>query len=236
MIKILIIEKDKDKCKEMINNISMFNNNIKINCIAYTIEEAVSIIKNTKIDLIIIGSSVNEDTSKFINIIISENLEEYKKSIIVYCSEKLELNKKEKEYVLEYYAEPINYIQLEKSINYYYLEREKNKDLIIRKIYQELKGLNFKLSYHGTQYLADCIYEIYIRKNKLNLNLVKDIYPIIAQKYDKSINTIHNNIKNSINAMYYDCDEKMLIKYFECHNIIERPRPKELMFKISKNI
>lgn len=110
-----------------------------------------------------------------------------------------------------------------------------NKDYIVDKIQLELKKLRFKLSYNGTRFLIDCIYNAYLIKEKVNINLSKDIFPILAKKYNKSINTIHGDIKSSINSMYYDCDSTILKEYFNYYQI-EKPKLKELIFTVISKI
>ena len=109
------------------------------------------------------------------------------------------------------------------------------RKVILGKIQRELNKLHFKYSYHGTQYLIEPIYEVYKIRNKLNLKLSKDIYPIIAKKYNKSIDTIHSNMKKSVTAMYYDCDEKFLKEYFNYYETL-KPKLKDLIFKIVDKI
>lgn len=95
--------------------------------------------------------------------------------------------------------------------------------------------MNYNFTYIGTRYLAQCIYESYHRVNKYDINLNRDIYPIIVQKYNKSINSIKTNINQATNIMYFDTEEKLLFKYFG-YNITCKPKPKDIIFKIMENI
>lgn len=106
---------------------------------------------------------------------------------------------------------------------------------IIDSITNELSKLNFNFSYYGTRYLVDSIYETYNLHKIYNVNLSKEIFPKLSQKYNKSIDTIHSNIKKSVNIMYYDCDENVLMNYFY-YDMIKKPSAKEIIIRILENI
>ncbi len=106
---------------------------------------------------------------------------------------------------------------------------------IKNKIRIELKKMEFKNSYSGTNYLIETIYILYSFKMYYNFNLEKDIYPIIVKKYGTSSNNIKNNIENSIEKMFYDCDEKILEDYIDDYDF-SKPKPKMIIRAVLKRI
>ena len=86
-----------------------------------------------------------------------------------------------------------------------------------------------------TKYLSESIYECYFKKNKYNFNLSKDIYPIIAKKYNKKISLIGADIFQAILMMFYDTDENILCNYFNC-TITQKPKTKALIIAILQNL
>ena len=166
---------------------------------------------------------------------IEENkISKYNNSILV-ISEKCDLSPliKKNPYVFSYITKPYslnNILEDLKSI----IKLKKSKD-ILQKINDELKKLHYNFSYNGTRYLAETIYEIYNRNNENSDNLNKNIYPIIAQKHKKTVNTIYGNIKQATNSMYFDCDEETLKKYFH-YSYCSKPKVKEIIFTVLNNI
>lgn len=231
MLKILIVENNKIECKEMVNCIAQSDLNVKIYSIAYTGEEAISILKCQNVDLVILDCNF-EDISKenFFSILYKEHIEKYKNSIILLSDfNEKSFNKEESIYIFNYLKRPVEQSQILKSIRNYL--KQKNNNNLKYKICKELDKLHFKFSYNGTQYLVETIYEICLRNYICDVNLSKDIFPILSNKYNKSINTIHSNIKKTISIMFYDCDESTLKEYFNYYEL-EKPKLKELIFKV----
>lgn len=95
--------------------------------------------------------------------------------------------------------------------------------------------MNFNYSYNGTRYIKDVLFELYIKKNYNCYNLQKDIYPIIAKKYNKSLNNIKSSIALAIKIMCVDCEESILKEYFYLYDG-EVPKTKEVICIILDNI
>ena len=53
----------------------------------------------------------------------------------------------------------------------------------------------------------------------------------MAEKYNKSVNTIYGNIKQAINAMFFDCEERILEEYFK-YSFVVKPKPTEIVYII----
>ena len=68
-----------------------------------------------------------------------------------------------------------------------------------KRILNEIKGLKFEVTNIGVQYLIDCI--LLIKCNDALYNLEKDIYPIVAKKYNVTSNKVKWNIYSCINNM-----------------------------------
>lgn len=132
---------------------------------------------------------------------------------------------------LSYFREKYTFLKINvtfypfKSL-YYYKGFERKKYMVINKfesqyynldtkerIKNELKKLKYNFSYKGTQYLIETIYILSNIKDNSSYCLEKDIYPVVAKMYDKSVNNIKCNITNATDRMYYDCDEKELMIY-----------------------
>ncbi len=109
------------------------------------------------------------------------------------------------------------------------------EDIIKDKIKQELTKLNYNFSYKGTTYLIETIYILYLLDIDCDCILEKDIYPIVAQKFECSTNNIKCNITNSTDKMCYDCDEKKLLKYLGDYKF-SKPGPKRIVFAILNKI
>lgn len=60
----------------------------------------------------------------------------------------------------------------------------------------------------------ETIYFLYCKKCNGNYKLEKEIYPIIAKKYSKKINTIKSDIIKATNKIVYKNREDDLKRYF----------------------
>ncbi len=235
MTRILIVENNKIECKEIVNCIAQSNLDIKVYGIAYTGEEALKILRMQSVDLVILDCNFIDITKeKFFDILYKEQIEKYKNSIILVSNfENKTFSIEENLYIYNYIIKPINNKNILDTIIKYL--HQKNVNNLKYKIYKELEKLHFKSSYNGTQYLIETIYEICIRECIWNVNLSKDIFPILSNKYNKSTNTIHSNIKKAISIMFFDCDENTLKQYFNYYEL-EKPKLKELVFKVIDHI
>lgn len=60
----------------------------------------------------------------------------------------------------------------------------------------------------------ETIYYLYCKKSHGTYKLEKEVYPIIAKKYSKNINTIKSDIIKATKKINYDNRENELKKYF----------------------
>lgn len=232
MANVLVVEDNFYHSKQIINYILKKNRNIKLSGLTYSGKEALEIIKKQEVDIIILDLKLKEmNGTTIIKKIENLKMNKYHNSIIVISGEysliKQICNSK---YVYKCLPKPFDFKELEKSIEDI-LHEQSNEifDEIKFQIDNELRKLNFNFSYKGTRYLSECIYHIYI-SDKTNINnLAKNFYSILAKKYNQSINTIYGDIKQAINAMFIDCEEKVLKDYFK-YSFIIKPKPKEIIY------
>lgn len=235
MFKILIIEKDIFQSIKILDYMNNLNVNFKIYGIGYGIEDIMNILLTKDFDLILLDTNINNyNCSKFFDFIQENNFIKYQKSIILFLnSNEIFSNERNNFYVYDYIKKPYDQKNFEKIIIEFL--NKNNAESIITKIKAELELLSFNYSYKGTKYLIDCIYQVYLLNNEYNFHLFTDVLPTIAKKYNKSVDCIYANIKNSIKNMYLDCKDDILRQYF---NIYEdsKPLPKDLISCILDNI
>ena len=239
MINILIVEDNIIECKQIVNYISQNSRKIKLYSMVFNGKEAIEIIKNKNIDIILLDLKLPDITGvELIKKIEEISIKKYQQSIIIVSGEMKMMSKVIKSpLVYKSFNKPVNLKEVFLCINQLISEKElyNNKLIIKKKINHELEKLHFNFSYIGTKYLNECIYELYNSNNTDYENLSKNIYPIIGKRYNKSANTIYCDIKQSVKAMYYDCEEKTINEYFK-YSYFMKPKLKEIIFTILKNI
>lgn len=233
MFKILIVEKNIIQSKYLITYMNNININFKIYGIAYTLNEILDLLLVEDFDLILFDTNIYDKTyTKFFDFLKSKKLVKYEKSIILITDGKI--NIKENFYINNYLIKPLEQISFNKIIMDFFMNKDKID--ITNKIKLELQKLHFKLSYKGTQYLISCVYQAFLLKEKFELNLFRDIFPVVAKEYNKSIDCIYGSIKTAIKSMFCDCKEETLKEYLNCYEIIRPPKPKEIICQILEKI
>lgn len=218
MINMLVVEDDISQLINLTNCITKSIPEIRLHSLVTTGGQALEIINAETIDLIILDLNLPDYSGiDILNKITSEYKDKYNGSVIIVSGDNKLINKIHnfsciyscihKPYSNNKILDTVNSL-----INVKNSEIEGNK--IKEKIILELKKLNYNFSYNGTKYLIDSIYEAYIIGDMYNLNLTRDIYTIIAKKYNKSTNNIKCNITQATNTMYYDCEGRIIEKYF----------------------
>ncbi len=101
-----------------------------------------------------------------------------------------------------------------------------------QKILKELIYIGFNIKHKGTKYIAESILML---KFYYKANTIKDIYSIIARKYNTTSNNIKSNILKSINYMYCENEFSKIETYF---SLVEdkKPTPKQIILTVLKNI
>ena len=111
-----------------------------------------------------------------------------------------------------------------------------HKESYIKKIIsQELGYLGYSPKYNGTKYMCEMIYVAYKNNEESGYNLKKNIYPVVAEKYGKTVQNIKCNIINATDIMVCECEEKRLIEYLGFYNYV-KPGPKKIIEAVVKKL
>ena len=239
MLNLLIVENNLIESHFLINSICKELPDIRLYGIAHTGMEAINIIKENEVDIIILDFKLPDVKGiDIINYISKNNITKYNSSIIVMIEDmdiipQIVGNK----YIFSYYSKTSNikYI-IDKIIEISKQKKLKHQDsTVMEQIKSELELLNFNFSYNGTKYLYECIYECYCKDVQYDINLNREIYPVISKKYRKSIDSIKANIFKSTSIMYNEIKEHVLYEYFG-YKFINKPKTKEIIMTILKKL
>jgi len=210
MKNIVIVENEMRSCKKIINYLAKKNKDIKLYRIASSTEEAIKMMSDIKEEIHLI--LINYELYKVSENAIKLYLKNYDDLII---SNSI-------------YDKINNYIKI--------IVTDKTKGYSMkRKIDEELRYLNYNFRYNGTKYLAEVIFELYGKKDNLDFNFKRSVYPVIAKKYRKSENTIYCNIKQATKNMILDCKEEIIMEYFN-YSYFVKPKIKEIIFTVLNKI
>ena len=235
MYNLLIIEKNLNLIRVIINNIADRFKNIRVCNISYNVKECFKLLNTMNVDIIFIDSLHNKkEYRELVEYLEKNNLYRYKKLIIVRDSKEASNNSDELNYAFSY----VNSIEeiVEKLKEIIKMKVELNNNYVIKeKIQNELRKLNYNYSYKGTKYLEESILEIYKANLNFDGNLKKEIYPIIAKKYKKNIDTIYCNIKFATNCMLVDCKEDIIMKYFG-YVFFTKPKVKGIIYRVLNKV
>ena len=213
MLNMLIIDDEMSCIKRLISDILKNEQDVRLLDIATNGIEALNILEKNKVDIILLDLKMPKMNGiDLIGDLERRKLQLYEKSIIVITAEDLMLQKIIKSpLIYSYQLKPIVQEMLLKDIKDIIKEKsliEKNEKLD-KKIVSELKYLNYNLS--------------------------KQIYPMIAKKYNKKIFSIKNNIIKATSYMYNECKIENLMKYFG-YEIDYKPTPKIVIKAIVRKL
>ena len=202
---------------------------------AYTCKEAIDIVKKQIVDVILLDLNLPDKSGiELIKFVEKNNIIKYINSVLVISGEYTMIEDiRNNPYVYSCIYKPYILEDIKNKLED--ITNCVNKERIMKKINNELEQLHYNFSYNGTRYLAETIFEIYCTDNYLIDNLKKDIYPVIAKKHCKSINTICGNIKQATKWMYLDCEESIINEYFNNEYFI-KPKLKEIIFTVLNKI
>lgn len=231
----LIVGDNNANIINLINFFACKKLDIKILGITQDVEKSINIIEKNKVDFIIIDFSRGSFNLKDLLFELEKrNLVKQKRSIIV-LNDDAELKEELKSnlYISDYFIKPILLKELYTTI----LRKCKlyNSKELYKDILDELYKLSFGSKYIGTQYISECIYEVFISGKKYDYSLFNDILPILSKKYSKSVDSIYGDMKQSIKRMMKTCDQAVIIDYFKfCE--FEKPKPKQIIDRVMENI
>lgn len=246
MNNILIITKDMNYFKCLMNRIHKDIKNVMICSIASTDKEIAYSLLNYNIDLVLIDATYEHYKELEMNKVITKG--KLKKSIILISDcEVDEIYIASSKYLYDYVIKSTDLatviqktkilVHTKESLEIF--DRDKVKEALLReKIKKELLYLGYKNSHKGTKYMIDAIYLLATLKEYYDNNLERDIYPIISKKYGKSVNSIRGCIGFATETMTYECEEEKLKEYLDIKEY-EKPGGKKIveviLSKLSQN-
>ncbi len=241
MVNVLIADDNIYYAKTLMDLINNECSDVKVCNIAINGKETLEILNNKdNIDVILLDLKMPIYTGvQVIDMLPEERKEKYKDSCIVISGEinattiKLAKNKM----IYKLLCKTLNMSKIVEYINeLIQYKKESNKLEYIRsKIIEQVTYLGYNLSYKGTKYLIDGIDYIAINQDKNLENLKRDVYPIIAKKYNQSIHNIKCNINRVTDLMYFNCESNKLKQYFQYYNDV-KPNVKTVIYTIINKI
>lgn len=235
MQNLLIVEDNIAQSYHLANSLCRDVSNIRLYGIVSTCSEAMEIVKNNAVDIIILDLKLPDlSGDNLVKFIEKNNLSKYEESIIILTGETDMLQKVRRNKYIYYYCTKLGSYS---SIIAHTKELADIKDKVLTcdfindEIKRNMEDLKFDFSYKGTIYLYECICEMFLKENRFDINLDNEIYPIIAKKYNKTKNSIKVNIFHSISLMYYNIDESVLSSYLG-YTIESKPKTKEIITSI----
>lgn len=200
MTEILLMKEKIIDSINLVNTINALSPNIRIYKIISNLDECLSIVEKHSIDLLLIEYNLFID----LNIIDYTKIDKNVKHIIVLA--KNDNNKINSKYIFSNNENLLTNINKVLKLN---INNKNDKKFI----FEELKYLGYNPAYYGTKYLVECIYYIYKNYGIYDENSIAEVYPIIAKKYNKTVNNIKCNITRATSIMFCECEEEKLKEY-----------------------
>ena len=235
MLNLLMIDKNMEHAKSLLNYISENSYEIRVHSIVNNLEEAIDVFNTGLINIAVIN--LDCEISSIIEALYKINdtyYEKYNKSILILTNKSNTSYKHP--YIYSYIDENEDITSLFSKImevaNHKQITLDNRK--LIKKINTELEYIGYNLSYNGTKYIAETIALIYNNYNNTE-KLSKTVYPIIAKKYNKTVNNIKCNINQATTSMFYDCEANRLKDYFKFYSDT-KPKPKTVIHTVLNKI
>lgn len=235
MLNVLIADDNIHYVKNLINFVIGKNSSIKIANIASNGLEVLNILKkNDKIDLILLDLKMPKlNGIETLDRLYSMNLDKYPNIIIISGENRLMTKIINHPLVLDYISKSDEMIEIyhklknfEKELNYSNIANDLSK-----KITTELINIGYNPSHIGTQYIKECIWEIY-QNPELIHNLESYVYKKIACIHHKSFQNVKSNIIKATNFMYIESNIFLLKNYFHFSDEKRKPTPKMVISTI----
>lgn len=215
MFKILIADDNISFAKLLVNDIISTRENLKVIKIATDGKETLELMNSEQIDIVLLDLKMPiYNGLQILDMLSEEKKQQYNRSIIVITGEldyadKLVSNPLITHIIFKGSCQKKNILERIDQ-----LVEEKSNSFIYNRICHELYGLGYNPNYKGTLYLTDAIFEIYLRLGSYQENLKKEIYPIVALHFKKSVHNIKCNITRATESMSRYCKQELLDKYF----------------------
>ncbi len=231
MLNVLIADDNIYYVKSLVNFVIGKNSNIKISNIASNgLEVLTTLKKNKQIDLVLLDLKMPKlNGIETLNKLSTMDLDKYP-NIIVLSGENRFIDKiRNHPLVTDFINKSDDMIDIyhrlrdfEKELAYSNI-----KDELSKKISFELISIGYNPSHLGTQYIKECILELYESQNReLIRNLESYVYKKIACMHNKSLLNIKSNIMKATNFMYAETDMTLLKNYFHFSDDKRKPTPK----------
>lgn len=239
MLKLLIIDDNLYFTKKLINLLSKSENKLGLCTISTNGKEALKELENNIFDIILLDLKIPQYNGiKILDILSKQYLNNYRNSVIVmssYCEWFTKIMNNPCVYSLVNKIDGVNSILKEVKMLVNIKEVGMSEKNLTNMIINEISKINYNFSYSGTKYLVESIMLIIENKNFENVNLKKDILPIIAKKNNKTTSNIKMNINNATEMMFYDCSQEKLNDYFG-YKVMSKPKTKFVISTIVKKI
>jgi len=233
MLQLLIIDNNFNSTKNILNGILNKTKDIKVNKIVTNKCEIIDILCKRNIDIIVLNEIVFN--YKIILKIILSIQKKNIKNILV-------LNKKtQQKMIIEENGTAISFINTTNDIveickRIENENIEKNIDYLKDKVINELVSIGFCHTHQGTLYLAEAIIYMYkYDKKNQQKNIEKNVYKVIADKYNENIQKVKSNIIKATNYMYMESNVDMIKKYFHFYED-KKPTPKLVILTVLDKI
>lgn len=223
MLNVLIADDNINYSKILINYLMKNNKDLRLVQLSTNGQEVLDAITMNYIDIVILdlkmpflsGLKILDilEQKKIMHkpkIIVVSGYDEYIKHII---SNKLVYGFVNKSSGLEKINEKVaEIIQIYKN--------DEKKQEVKKSIIDELLSLGYCIKHKGTKYLMEVILLIYEQYNMNKCeeiyvdNLERYFYREVARKHEKTTQNIKSNINKATAAMYLECDQNKLLRYF----------------------
>ena len=224
MNRVIIYSEDKEFLDEL--NANLINNeNIAQLHYSNNIEGLMDELREFKFVIAIIDSNTNNE--KIYNLLVEFPIEN-----IVYLYKDEKPNMKHNDKII---FKEKNTQNVEELVKYDVFSKEDSFLIkyIKSKILREVIQLKFEVTNVGVAYLTDSI--LLAKGNDLLYNLEKDIYPLLAKKYNTTKDKIRWSVNNAVNIMYKNNSLAELKMYFG-YAYDRSPTPKMIIYAIINKI
>lgn len=238
MVNVLIADDNVNYAISLMNYMNKINSNIKVCNIAKDGKETLKILNSkNSIDIILLDYKMPfYNGQEVLDKINDKN--KYNNSVIVISGELdriVRLHKNSMVYLVQYKSIGLEEIALKVEELSIQKDKEKKNNMLKEKITNEILYLGYDFSHKGTKYMIETINYISLNTDRSFESLEKDIYPIIAKKYNESVHNIKCRINSATTAMYYNCDSKELQEYFSFYTDT-KPKVKTIINTILNKI
>ena len=211
MVDILVADDNIYYTKTLINSINEKNIYTRLCAIATNGKEVLEKIKQNKIDIILLDLEMPKYNGfEVLNILSKQYRDCYRNSVIVISNYHNNYDKFQNNPCVYSCANKINgidYILNEIQELVEIKEKDKFQRNLKKDVMQELAKLNYNFKYSGTKYLIESIMLIWNKQDIDNINLKRDIFPVIAKNNNKTDSNVKININNATEMMFYDCPQ-----------------------------